>query len=225
MKLAENWHGVKQDIARACRKAARDPRDVRVVAVAKGHDFSVIRELYDLGHRDFGENYASEFAEKFSRARRENLSDIVWHFLGAIQSNKIKIIKDAHYVHSIGSVRHARMLSEYADKDINIFLQINLDNDENRAGFNDNEIPDAAREIKQFPHLHLCGLMAILPQTINPSWWFQKMLQRKAELVDNQTLTHVSLSMGMSDDFEEAILHDANFLRIGTKIFGPRENH
>lgn len=220
--LKKNWETLKNEINIACRAALRDPNDVHIIAVSKGHDFHVIRELYHLGQRDFGENYALEFAHKKNLAIMENLVDIRFHFIGVIQSNKLKIIKDAHAIHSLGSLVHAQKLNEVLRNSVDVFLQINLDEDPKRLGFLENELKYAALFISELGNLNLRGLMAILPQTGHASHWFKKMVRHKQFMLAHGLMREVFLSMGMSNDFTEAIHHGADYLRIGTRIFGPR---
>lgn len=221
--LANNYHHIQSQIKSACAQAFRDPADIRLVAVSKGHDFSQIRELYRLGHRDFGESYAQEFSKKLAMAKSENL-DIVWHFLGAIQTNKIKLIADAQFIHSVGSIKHAQLLDKISLMPCNIFLQINLDKNPKRQGFFSEMVLWAAKEISVMKNLKLMGIMTILPQDpkYKPGFWFQKMVGLKQALIGQLGVSQIALSMGMSDDFGEAIKYGADFVRIGTNIFGPR---
>jgi pyridoxal phosphate enzyme (YggS family) len=220
--IEKNFEAIKTNINDACRVAKRDPHEVKLIAVSKGHDFYQIKTLYELGQRDFGESYAQEFIEKRHLARLAAL-DIRWHFLGAIQSNKIKLIKEANYVHSIGSVRHAELLNNALDKITKIFLQINLDGDKNRQGFLLEHVKDKAQKIAAMKNLEFIGLMTILPQDHSDRrFWFETMSDLKQQLEKSVISKKLSLSMGMSDDFMDAIAYGADYIRIGTKIFGAR---
>ncbi len=222
-ELATNLHSVRRDISTACSASGRDAADVTLIAVSKGHDFQKIHELYRAGQRHFGESYAQEFALKYKQAQALHL-DIVWHFIGGIQSNKLKLIKDANVIHSIGSLRHATLLSEIVSKDVKIFVQINLAQNPSQQGVSESDAKALIMAIKALPKLKLCGLMTIAPIDENDAAvWFSRMAQLKKDIIAQGVLDEVALSMGMSDDFIDAIHHGANFVRVGTKIFGPRQ--
>lgn len=221
--LEERYHKVQSELAEACKGAGRDAQDVCLVAVSKGHSFERIKQLYDLGHRDFGESYAQEFHEKFEAANAEGLA-ITWHFIGACQSNKLKLIKDAHYVHSIGSARIANILNEISTSPLKAFVQINLAGTASRQGVAYGDAVELVKELRGLEHINVRGLMAILPQNgaHTQSFWFHKMAALKDTMLAQGVMNQVSLSMGMSDDYVTAIHFGANFVRIGTRIFGPR---
>lgn len=224
--LALNLANMHKEIARACRRAARDPAEVRLIAVSKGHEFSKIKALYDLGQRDFGESYAQEFIKKYELATTMGLK-ITWHFIGALQSNKLKLIKHAHYVHSVGSLRHAELLQAAVKSDLSIFLQVNLVQAGARQGVLVEDVVNTIKALTSYKKLILRGLMTIIPQHTNhkASFWFEKMAALRNSILKLGLLEEVSLSMGMSDDFVEAIEYGAHFVRIGTKIFGPRDDN
>src|SRR5579871_106667 len=222
--ISHNLLNVRQEIRAACDEAQRTYDDVSLIAVSKGQDIHKIKQAYDSGQRDFGESYAKEMAEKMAKASQLGLNQIRWHFIGAIQSNKINIIKDAHVVHSVCSVRHGELLNKAAIKNIEIFLQVNLNGDANRHGALPSDAPAIINRLKSYSMLDVKGLMAILPLDSPHSneYWFHHMMKLKQDILAAGLLTCDSLSMGMSDDFREAIAQGSNFLRIGTRIFGPR---
>jgi PLP dependent protein len=223
--LAHNLYKIRDEIARACARYMRKPNDVKLIAVSKGYDFLNIVYAYHLGQRDFGESYAKEFEVKRKMAESCGFNDIKWHFIGAIQSNKLNIIKKADFIHSVGTIRHAHLLNNVAEKKtLSIFLQVNLSQNSNRQGFLSSEVTFAIKEILCFKKLHIWGLMTILPlhEAKEVGYWFKKMLALKKKIIKEGILEQVNLSMGMSNDFIEAIHYGADFLRIGTKIFGPR---
>lgn len=223
--LAERLSKTKQEIVEACEKDLRHVDEITLIAVSKGQDFAKILFAYELGQRDFGENYPQELAQKIKLAREHNLHEIRWHFIGAIQTNKIKIIKDAHVVHSVGSVKHAQALHQASEKGLPILLQVNLDQSAHRQGFLASELILAIEKISAFDRLSIAGLMTIAPHETNelPAEWFSRMALLKQDLLRRDILKSVTLSMGMSDDFTEAISYGANLVRIGTKIFGSRK--
>lgn len=225
MSIKTNIALVKSLIEKACQKNDRDPKDITLVAVSKGHDLLAIKEAYNAGLRHFGESYAQEMSKKIIEAHALGLKDIVWHYLGAVQTNKLNLIASADIIHSLGSVRHAAMLNDMLKSQKKVFLQINLDENPKRQGFSPAQILTAIGKITALPNLKVIGLMCIPPQdgVHSPTFWFQKILNLRNELAAHGSL-ELKLSMGMSDDFCEAIIEGADYLRIGTKIFGARKN-
>lgn len=188
-------------------------KPVHLLAVSKGQDSEKIKALYDLGQRNFGENYAEEFKTK-QEALKISCPEIHWHFIGQIQSNKIKIISQAHYVHSLSDLRHAQLLAQHTPHaELLVFIQVNLAREKHRGGVFPEQIADLANAILDIPKLKLIGLMTILPLHGESKHWFRQM----------QTLQNPSypeLSMGMSGDYQEAIAHGATWIRLGTALFG-----
>lgn len=219
-ELENRLISVRKDIDLCCKNNQRSPSEVKLIAVSKGHDFSLIKAAYDLGQRDFGESYAQEMSEKIKLAQTNGLKDIRWHFIGCIQSNKLKLISKADLVHSIASVNHANKLNSLLDKTMPVFLQINLDNDISRNGFKKTELVESLKQLTKFSMLEIKGLMVVLPLSKNANYWFNEVLLIKEEFTP--ILEHCLLSMGMSADFKEAIACGANYLRIGSNIFGHR---
>jgi PLP dependent protein len=212
------------EIGEACKKVRRSLDEVVLIAVSKGHGYEQLRNAYAYGIRDFGESYAQEMHRKMLRAQKDGLNDIRWHYIGAIQSNKINIIKDADVVQSIGSIRHAEELNVKAKKPLLTFLQVNLDGNVKRQGVMPSEVVLTTEKIKALNMLRLIGLMTVLPlvKGISPCVWFSHMADLKKIIIKKDIMKEVLLSMGMSEDFKDAIAYGANYLRIGTKIFGPR---
>lgn len=189
------------------------------LAVSKGQPLEKIKALYAKGQRDFGENYAEEFITK-KEALKTDCPDIRWHFIGQIQSNKIKLIAQADYIHSLASLKHAGLLAEQTShSQLPVFIQINLSGEPHRGGILPSELPEFVKALSSIPRLKLIGLMTVLPIHTNhpPSYWFAQM----------QALKHPDypeLSMGMSDDYQEAIKYGATWIRLGSALFGIRPN-
>lgn len=218
-RLRTNLESINNAIKSACQQANRNTNDICLVAVSKGQGFDKIKAAYDLGLRDFGENYAQEFIFKKKEADKAGLSDIKWHFIGGIQSNKIKLIAQANVVHSIGSIDHAKTLNKAVMSALPIFLQVNLGATTERQGFLPRELAAAQQALGGCENLKLLGLMSILPLSPQKDsvYWFNEM----AQLRDNVSPV-LKLSMGMSQDFSQAIIAGSNYIRIGEKLFGPR---
>ncbi|MEL0172975.1 MAG: YggS family pyridoxal phosphate-dependent enzyme [Gammaproteobacteria bacterium] len=193
-------------------------RKIRLVAVSKKQTIDKIIKLRTLGHLDFGENYVDEAFEK-----KNNIKDdsIKWHFIGNIQSNKIKKITNIFdWVHTVSSFKHAHKLNDECknvNKIMNICVQINIDKEIAKGGIALADYDRLASDIKRLEHINLRGVMTI-PQADKPcSNSFHEMyeLYMKYDYLD-------TLSMGMSSDFLTAIENGANMLRIGQGIFGKR---
>lgn len=196
--------------------------DVTVILVTKGQDFSSLKAAYDAGIRNFGESYAQEFLKKYELANSAGLQDIRWHFIGAIQSNKIEIIIKANVIHSVSCIRHAELISQKTLSSKEIFLQVNLDGDKNRQGFLVPELPVVIPQLALLENIRIRGLMCIAPLHHGPDYWFSQMVGLKQDLL-RSGMAEVKLSMGMSDDFLQALAHGANFIRVGRRVFGSRD--
>tara|TARA_B100000886_G_scaffold199662_1_gene137671 strand:- start:504 stop:1139 length:636 start_codon:yes stop_codon:yes gene_type:complete len=193
----------------------------KLIAVSKGQDVEKIKLLYDKGHRDFGENFLQELKEKKGILP----DDINWHFLGNIQSNKIKdIVACSNLIHSIGRMKILDKILNFEPKNnIEILLQLKLGKEDTKAGFSESEIYEII-ESRRFRNIVLKGLMVIGEGKIKKEKLKKQFLQasdvfKKMQLV-NKDVEY--LSMGMSSDYALALATGSNMIRIGTSIFGAR---
>ena len=225
--VKEQLKEVQDRIKNACIRAGRNPEEVTLIAVSKTKPVSMIQEAYEEGIRDFGENKVQEILEKEPVLP----GDIRWHMIGHLQRNKVKqVIDKAVLIHSVDSVRLARQIEEEAAKkdiQVDILLEVNVAREESKFGFFLEEVEPAAMEIKDFPHVHIRGLMTIAPFGENSEEnrnvfkkLFELYVDIKSKNIDNVTMD--VLSMGMSGDYEVAIEEGATMVRIGTSIFGSR---
>ena len=223
---AERLKKVQQHILQAAKNAGRTTDNIRLIAVSKTKPASDIEETYFAGQREFGENYLQEAIEKVNQL--QHLSDIKWHFIGAIQSNKTRAIAEHFdWVHSVDRIKIARRLGEQrpAEKPpLNICLQVNLCNEENKAGIALDEVAELAKEVSQVSHIRLRGLMAIPLNTSDPEKQKHhfRQLRNSLDQLNKKGFDLDTLSMGMSNDMEAAIAEGATMIRIGTAIFGKR---
>ena len=218
--------GVKSRIAAACASAGRDPRDIVLVAVSKTHPASLIAQAYALGQRDFGENYVQEALAKMAAV---SMPEIVWHFIGPIQSNKTRAIAERfQWVHSIERLAIAERLSTQrpvALPRLQVCLQINSSGEASKSGCPPREAPTLAHAIAKLPRLELRGLMTV-PEPTEDIELQRSRFAALRDLLDRlraEGLPLDTLSMGMSHDLEQAIETGATMVRIGTAIFGERE--
>jgi len=216
-------HRIKQAFKNSDRSLSNP---VILLAVSKRHSLDKIHSLYELGQRHFGESYLQEALEKITQTPHD---DIIWHFIGPIQSNKTKeIAHNFQWVHSVDRLKIARRLSSQhpGSSPLNICLQVNISQEPQKSGFTMNEISSAMAEIIQLPNLAIRGLMAIPKPTddfIRQKAAFQQLRELMQQLNERFDLNMDTLSMGMSNDLEAAIAEGSTIIRIGTALFGPRE--
>lgn len=225
MSIAANLASVQARIAAAARAAAREPSTVQLIAVSKLQPVEAIREAYAAGQRHFGENYVQELTAK--QAALADLNDISWHFIGHLQSRKAKELCDGRiWVHGIDSPDAALKLNARAAGRgviVPVFLQINIGGEESKSGIAPEEAERAAAVFAACPALAWKGLMTIPPQAEGEA--ARTAFRRMRALRDTLSKTHgasLALSMGMSADFEMAIAEGADYVRVGTAIFGER---
>ena len=225
--IKTNLEALQARIINACSAADRDPAQITLIAVSKTKPSSQVREAAGLGLVHFGENYLDEAVTKICDCADLNL---IWHFIGRIQSNKTRTIAEQFdWVHTLDRSKIARRLNEQcpAGKQLNVLLQINIDNDPAKAGVNADEAAQLLDEVIRLPALRARGLMTILSQQADPVASYQSMAQLSARLAhqlsDNQQQDWGTLSMGMSADLDAAIFAGATHIRIGTALFGARE--
>jgi pyridoxal phosphate enzyme (YggS family) len=220
--IAENIAKVRTRIRAAAQASGRDLRQINLLAVSKTQPASAIRAAFACDLHDFGENYLQEALGK--QAELTDL-DLVWHFIGPIQSNKTRTIaENFDWVHSVDRLKIAERLSAQRPQGLpalNVCLQVNVSGEVSKSGCSPEELPELARAVSQLPHLRLRGLMAI-PQPTNDTAEQHAAFARLRTLSNSLGLPLDTLSMGMSDDLEAAITEGANWVRIGSSIFGAR---
>jgi pyridoxal phosphate enzyme (YggS family) len=223
--IEKRLQAVKSRIARACAAAGRDPRDIVLVAVSKTCPADAVRAAHAAGQRDFGENHAQDAVAKIEALG--NL-DLVWHFIGPIQSNKTRTIA-AHFawVHSIDRVKVAERLADQRPEalpPLQACIQVNVSGEATKSGVAPAEAPALARAVAALPRLQLRGLMAIPEPTDDPALQRRRFdsLRELRDRLAADGLVLDTLSMGMSDDLEAAIAAGATMVRVGTAIFGAR---
>jgi pyridoxal phosphate enzyme (YggS family) len=204
-------------------------KNVRLIAVSKTKTVEDIKELYDLGHRDFGENYVQELVDKQALLPK----DIRWHFIGHLQSNKVKYI--APFVHLIQSVDSLKLLKEINKqavkhkREIECLLQVHIADEETKFGFNADAIEGLVNtntdELHQLKDVHVIGLMGMASLTDDENKIrieFKKLKTIFKNLAQGQTanLKPETLSMGMSSDYKMAIEEGSTMVRIGSLLFG-----
>ncbi|HEX6947234.1 MAG TPA: YggS family pyridoxal phosphate-dependent enzyme [Acidimicrobiia bacterium] len=205
----------------AMERSGRDPEGLTVVAVSKEQPVEAIRELYEAGHRDFGENRAQDLVEKAARLP----SDIRWHFVGALQTNKTRMVRPlTHLLHSMDRSRLAGAWVKGVGLPPPVLVQVNLAQEPQKAGVAETDAASLVAECLDLG-VEVRGLMIVPPladdaEASRP--WFRR-LRELAEEIGQEHPEVTELSMGMTDDFEVAIEEGATIIRVGRAIFGPRQ--
>ena len=248
MNIKKNITNITERIKNATKLYARPPDTVKLLAVSKTKPLTMIQDAYTAGQRDFGENYLQDALPKIETLSADpNYNDIIWHFIGSIQSNKTKTIaENFSWVHGVDRLKIARRLGEQRPAElgnINICIQVNSSKEKSKSGVTLQELPQLISEIRDLPGVSLRGLMTIPANstltTPESSSVIEKQrkpfreLHKALEQINNNS-THASgstetdldtLSMGMSGDLEAAIAEGATIVRVGTDIFGIRETN
>ncbi|MFK7760327.1 MAG: YggS family pyridoxal phosphate-dependent enzyme [Phycisphaerales bacterium] len=248
-ELAKRYTEVKERVAQAAKRSGRLPSSVYTVAVTKYSEPEDIRELIELGHRDFGESRVQQLAQRagvidewFERIKalprtssdhnQVDVNDPVrWHMIGHLQRNKARKIADCtRLIHSVDSLRLAEELQIIAnklDRVVDVLVQVNVSGEESKSGLPIAALGAIAEQIDTMINVRVRGLMTMAPITDNPED-SRIHFSRCKEIYDDLVKAGVGeehfnlLSMGMSGDYEVAIEEGANLVRIGTAIFGPR---
>ena len=190
----------------------------KIIAVSKTFNLDKIMPLINHGHKNFGENKVQEAVEKWTEIKKKN-PNIKLHMIGKLQSNKVKFaVKLFDYIHSVDSQKLANKISEEekkVNKKISIFIQVNIGDEVQKSGINQEEVYDLVNYCKNL-NLNVIGLMCIPPQGKEPGIYFEKVS------LLNKKFGFTELSMGMSSDYMKAIQYNATYLRIGSSIFGKR---
>lgn len=223
--LYHNFLALRERIAGAAKEAGRNAEEIHIVAVTKTWPAEVVREAASLGQREFGENQAQEAIPKIER-----LSDmqLEWHFIGAIQSNKTRLLaENFSWVHTVDREKIAQRLNDSRPSSLsplNVCLQVNISHEPQKSGVAPGEAFELAAFVSALPRLTLRGLMAIPEMTSDFSAaraQFRALRELRGELA-GKGFALDTLSMGMSHDLEAAILEGATIVRVGTAIFGER---
>lgn len=225
--LEQRYQDVKAHISSACEQVQRSEDEISLLAVSKTKPAHMVETLYQLGQRSFGENYLQDAVEKITSLKQ--LTDIEWHFIGPIQSNKTRIIAEHfQWVETLDREKIAQRLNDQRPAvlpPLNVLIQVNISREEQKSGIAPEQVEQFAKFIEQTPQLALKGLMCI-PEATNDedklAAQFDEMQRLLKQLTNNYPHCTV-LSMGMSNDLELAIKHGSSQVRIGTDIFGARD--
>lgn len=228
--IRENITWVERKINEACERSKRDRKEVTLIAVSKTKPLPMLQEAYDAGCRDFGENKVQELVDKYEQLPK----DIRWHMIGHLQRNKVKYIVDKVYlIHSVDSFRLAEEISKEAVKkkvEVSILIEVNVAEEETKFGTTCDEVVQLVCDIAKLPNIKIRGLMTIAPYVENQEenrQYFEKLRQIYVDII-RKNIDNVNmdvLSMGMTGDYEVAVMEGATYVRVGTGIFGERQYH
>ncbi|MCB0350059.1 MAG: YggS family pyridoxal phosphate-dependent enzyme [Bdellovibrionales bacterium] len=226
MSLAIPLRNIQNKISKAAQASGRRVEDIKILAVSKNVSVELIREAFALGVRDFGENYVQEVL-----AKKDLLQDldIHWHFIGHLQSNKVKnIAGEFEAIHSVDRLKIAKEISIRSEQLQNIFIEVNLANEESKSGCSEQDLPQLLCEIQSLENLRIKGLMFMAPLNLSVQQqhvFYQRARKLREAHEKNVSSPHslLELSMGTSHDFEVAIREGATIVRLGTVLFGERK--
>jgi len=225
--IKENLDNVYEKVKINCKEVNREPKDVKLVAVAKNHPPKRIIRALKAGQITFGENRVQELLEKNELFFDQ---DIKWHFIGHLQKNKVKYlmkIKQLEMIESIDSLEIAQEVNNEAyknNKTIKVLLQVNIAKDSKKYGFTEESLQDALKTINEFKNIDVKGLMTITPYKNNPEdvRKYYKDMKILLDKLNKKGYELEELSMGMSNDYHIAVQEGATIIRVGTAIFGQR---
>lgn len=225
--ISENYKSVLKNVNDITKKSDRNINDVVLIAVSKTKPIDALKEAYNAGAREFGENKVQELVDKYDQMP----SDVKWHLIGHLQTNKVKyIIGKVSLIHSVDSYKLAEVISKESLKHnvvTNILIEVNVADEESKFGVKVDECEDLVRKISELPNVSIKGLMTVAPfvddaEDNRPV--FRKLSELSVDIkrknIDNVNME--CLSMGMSGDYNVAIEEGATYVRVGTSIFGER---
>lgn len=225
MDLESNLAAINQNIERACARNGRNPADVQLIAVSKGHPPDMIAAVAQLGIRVFGESKVQEAKVKIPLCH----GSLEWHMIGHLQTNKVKdTLRLFRMIQSVDSLKLAMEIQEQAEKEakyVPVLLEVNVAGEASKFGYRPELLLKELDQLNGLARLEIHGLMTIAPWTSEPEKVrpiFKQLRELKTECEQRLGAPLQHLSMGMSGDYEIAIEEGATMVRIGTALFGPR---
>lgn len=216
-------------ISEAAVQCGRNPQSIKLIAVSKTHPVDAIRFFYDLGVRNFGENKVQELVDKWDTF---SPSDLEWHMIGTLQTNKIKYLaKKVNWIHSIAKPEQLLELNKRLTKEnrnCNVLIQVNISDEDQKSGCQSEQIPDFLKIATSLDRVVVRGFMGIAsleaePESVRPQFKnLHQLLQMHKSNWNAPSIQLTELSMGMTNDLEVAIQEGATMIRVGTALFGNR---
>ena len=225
-ELIENIKKINNEISDVCSSIQKSKDDITLIAVSKRKSYQLVELALENGIINFGENYAQELQEKTSMIVSKN---IVWHFIGQVQSNKVKIIaKNADWIHTTYREKIIRKLNlecEQLNKNLNACIQVNISSEKSKSGCNPKDLLEVAKLIESMKNINLRGIMA-LPKMTDDKIERKEAMQSVFMLSKKLQSSYPNakcISLGTTHDFKDAIINGSTMIRIGESIFGKRE--
>ncbi|MGG1574485.1 YggS family pyridoxal phosphate-dependent enzyme [Fictibacillus sp. NRS-1165] len=222
MNIQQNLSVIQTNISEACKKKNRKPEDVKVIAVTKYVSTETAIKAVKSGVSHIGENRPEGLKEKYDVLGR----DVTWHFIGSLQSRKVKeILPYVDYIHSLDRLSLAKEIDKRADRVIDCFVQVNVSGEETKHGMPAKTTLSFVDKMREYPNIRIVGLMAMAPhteeeETLRSVFSTLKQLQNDIQAKHYDFAPCKELSMGMSNDYEIAVQEGATFVRIGTSLVG-----
>jgi PLP dependent protein len=223
--IKDRLDDIKARVRASAKSVGRTPDEIRLIAVSKRQPFERLEEAYRLGLRDFGENTAQGLALRVRDCDAAGLRGIRWHFVGQLQSNKVRVVAPNSYlIHSLDRLSLAEALSRRSEEHpANVLLQINIGKEAQKGGVPIDQVFDLAQQVRRLPGIRVRGLMGMPPFGVDSAPYYRSLGTLFGQLSQEmQPEVFTELSMGMSGDFETAIRYGATHVRVGTAIFGER---
>jgi pyridoxal phosphate enzyme (YggS family) len=225
MKVAVKLEAIKQQINDACKRAQRNPEEVRLIAVTKYVSIERAKEAIDAGVTNLGENRDEGLLAKWEVLRDKP----IWHFIGSLQNRKVKnIINIVDYIHSLDRLSLAEEINKRSSKPMKCFVQVNVSGEESKHGMETSEVVPFVQQLDSFENIQIAGLMTMAPLT-HDEGILRSCFRQLRELRDEIQALHLEyapcreLSMGMSNDFSIAVEEGATMIRIGTALVGEED--
>jgi PLP dependent protein len=223
--VEERYKSVCEKVRRAAERSGRNRDEITIVAVSKTFPVSYVRILYDLGHRDFGENKVQELCSK-AEELTSDCPDLRWHMIGHLQRNKVRFLSGiVHCFHALDRLSLAREIQKRWPEQTRLpcFVQLNISREESKSGIFEHQLDDFLTETAQMDRLEIVGLMGMAAASgVHERVRSEMTVLRKAASSTHLSEKSRNLSMGMSQDYEIAIEEGATHVRIGSGIFGKR---
>ena len=231
--ISENqkrYEAILAGAEQAARRSGRSAAEITVIAVSKTVNAARVRDAYQIGWRHFGENRVQELVSK--QEALGEMSDVTWHLIGQLQTNKVKdVLSRVAYIHSLDRLSLAQAIQKRAEIQgvacVKCFVEVNVANEPSKTGLSLDQVEPFVNSIGEYPSLQLVGLMTVAPlsscaEEVRP--FFRKMseLQRRLQAEKMPFAPMMHLSMGMTADYEVAVEEGADFIRLGTAVFGAR---
>lgn len=222
MSVRDNAVAIRSHIEAACKRVGRDPADIRIIAVTKYVSIERAQEALAAGIFDLGENRADGLLQKYEAIG----SEATWHFIGTLQSRKVKnIIDKVDYIHSLDRLSLAEEIEKRAAQKIKCFVQVNVSGEQTKHGLAREEVIPFIEQLRDFSKIEIVGLMTMAPYTDDEPFLRQcfrqlKALQQHVQALGIPNAPCTELSMGMSNDYVIAVEEGATFIRLGTSLVG-----